>query len=1203
MAALAVLATVGSCQKEPVQPEVEQTPVVELEYQDVTFNVTAPSGPQTKTTYGETVTFETALEVEVYVGEGNAYGAEGQWLPEVKKSINKISDTEWEVTISLVKNYHYDIVFWAQRAENAPYTLDWESGKITADYTVAANDVTRDAFYHLCENYNYLTDGAGQSSYKIQLKRPFAQINLGASDYAALLELYEFVGKTNSDLATTITTATAEVPSILNVLDGTADTGAEVKFALAATTADGSYDLTAEKNNINVNEKSYTLVGSNYIFANTNRPDNPIVEMTLKFSYNNQSFDINVPNVPYARNYQTNILGNFFTSEAKFDVVIVPEFEKEDEYVHVWDGYTTSAPAVVDGEYIITTGAELAWVAEQVNSGENDFAGKTIKVVEEIRLSGYPWTPIGTSQNPFKGTFVGAVPATKSAAAPATIAGLYVNETEGPAGLVGVLKGGEVINLSLVEPNVNGESFVGAVVGKIFPDGLVEGVTVTGGQVNGNHFVGGIVAHAYGSVKNCVIDGTVVTGTPVKDNEDLDGDKVGGVIGYHAPDADGTEVSGNVVKNVTVSAKRDAGAVAGAANADNVKGNIVEKATIGSTEAPIAKNAGIIVGRVLAGTLNPKDNTYNHENIYVNGEQAKPAEYKFEVTYDAEATDLPVEGGSVTVKVAGNVAWTVAVPEGVTASSAEGEGDAELTFTVGVNEKTEVASYTIVIATEEEACEVKSYEIVVNQAAAKPEFVKATVAEFLAAAEDETVYELTGVITSVANTTYGNFYLKDATGEVYIYGLCSPEGAQKYWAQSSAKVGDTITVRTVRTSYNGTTQGKNAIFVALVPFVAQASEWGVVGDLNEWGKTPDVVMYNTWHTENLYVAYNVEIASGAFKIRANNNWDDTKNYGLETAGNIYGDKYYSLVLGSGSQNATPMVYGTYDVYFDLTNSRVALMTPGKAYSEAVDGGKPVTVIAGLKDHKWGVAGSFQGWDPANAVEAVVEGDWAVAKNVTLNSGAEFKFVADNAWTLSYGAACDVNVGTTYTTYDNGGNMKFVGEAGAYNLYFSLLDATFYMEEYVEAPTQFVKVTSLSDITADASYLLVYEIKGTTGKVFTGVDNATGSYKTVTIENSTIQYDETLDVVNISQTGDGYAFKIGGKYISGKSGSNTIVFNDKEVATTVKFETDGKISIYSNSTYFVFNSATSNGDRFRFYKETTVNGNTSTYVKPALYKLQ
>ena len=94
--------------------------------------------------------------------------------------------------------------------------------------------------------------------------------------------------------------------------------------------------------------------------------------------------------------------------------------------------------------------------------------------------------------------------------------------------------------------------------------------------------------------------------------------------------------------------------------------------------------------------------------------------------------------------------------------------------------------------------------------------VVATVAEFLAATEDSTIYELTGVITSVANTEYGNFYLKDSTAEVYIYGLCSPTGAQKYWAESGVKVGDTITVQTVRTSYNGVAQGKNAIYVSHV---------------------------------------------------------------------------------------------------------------------------------------------------------------------------------------------------------------------------------------------------------------------------------------------------------------------------------------------------------------------------------------------------
>ncbi|MDO5497223.1 MAG: hypothetical protein Q4F45_05010, partial [Alistipes sp.] len=325
------------------------------------------------------------------------------------------------------------------------------------------------------------------------------------------------------------------------------------------------------------------------------------------------------------------------------------------------------------------------------------------------------------------------------------------------------------------------------------------------------------------------------------------------------------------------------------------------------------------------------------------------------------------------------------------------------------------------------------------------------VAEFLAAPVDATkMYELTGVITRVANTTYGNFDLTDETGTVYIYGLNSPENVEKYWAASGAKLGDTITVQTVRAAFNGTAQGDHALFVSLVPFVAQASEWGLCGDLNGWA-APDVALMTTWKSDKLFVAENVNIASGSFKIRANNEWNDAKNYGLSVAGKIYADKYYSLLNGAGSQNATPMDYGTYDVWFDLENERVALMTPGKDYAEAEDGGEPVVVIEGLTDHTWGMIGSFAASNNWNAdVAMVIEGDYAVAKNVTLANGNEFKFRADGAWTLSYGSACDVNVGEVYKTYNNGNNMKFVGEDGAYDIYFSMVDASFYLKAHASA---------------------------------------------------------------------------------------------------------------------------------------------------------
>ena len=111
----------------------------------------------------------------------------------------------------------------------------------------------------------------------------------------------------------------------------------------------------------------------------------------------------------------------------------------------------------------------------------------------------------------------------------------------------------------------------------------------------------------------------------------------------------------------------------------------------------------------------------------------------------------------------------------------------------------------------------------------EPSVVKATVAEFLAAAEDSTIYELTGEITRMYrednpnDTLYGNFYLKDATGEVLIYGLMDKDG-NKYWEASGVKIGDTITVQTIRTSFSGTPQGKNATYISHTPGSGETPE-------------------------------------------------------------------------------------------------------------------------------------------------------------------------------------------------------------------------------------------------------------------------------------------------------------------------------------------------------------------------------------------
>ncbi len=73
-------------------------------------------------------------------------------------------------------------------------------------------------------------------------------------------------------------------------------------------------------------------------------------------------------------------------------------------------------------------------------------------------------------------------------------------------------------------------------------------------------------------------------------------------------------------------------------------------------------------------------------------------------------------------------------------------------------------------------------------------------------------YYITGVMTNLSNTQFGNFYLKDADGnEIYIYGLYSADGKTRYDAMSYKPVnGDELTVYTVLGCYYGAPQGKSA---------------------------------------------------------------------------------------------------------------------------------------------------------------------------------------------------------------------------------------------------------------------------------------------------------------------------------------------------------------------------------------------------------
>ena len=104
-----------------------------------------------------------------------------------------------------------------------------------------------------------------------------------------------------------------------------------------------------------------------------------------------------------------------------------------------------------------------------------------------------------------------------------------------------------------------------------------------------------------------------------------------------------------------------------------------------------------------------------------------------------------------------------------------------------------------------------------------------TIEEFLAKPDDDNkAYQIGGIITSIVMdkddatkpNKYGNFYIKDHTGEAYIYGLLPEKGGaagQDVLTEKGLKVGDFVSLAAPKSSYKEAPQAKNAWLLAAYP--------------------------------------------------------------------------------------------------------------------------------------------------------------------------------------------------------------------------------------------------------------------------------------------------------------------------------------------------------------------------------------------------
>ena len=538
-----MMLTAGSCQRE-------------IEYLDgdtkVTFEVST-GDIATRASEIATAKNITVLHWELYgsdirtatapYGEGTVTDTDG--------------DKTFTVNLRLVADQDYNIVFWAETEHGATHyeTSDLRNVKIKTYADENANDESRAAFFAV---HRFETENGVNVNEQVTLYRPFAQINLGTTTYETSLNMVNGGKVAVNSTEMTVTS----IANVFNTLDGVGvaeNFDGKVTFKAAAT-PNGEADKTQKL--LTVNEEGYYWIGMNYLIVVDNAGT---TDVDVVLNTNMGVVEHSIANVPIKENYRTNILGDFLTTGAKFNIVVDERFEVPDFVVD------PDAPAN-EKLYRVQTVDELLKYAYMVNYVDktlelelrNDITLPQYEIavdhtnqtyvytttpvtVENGIPSGNNWVAIGDYDT--SDWFYGKINGKEH-----TISGVRMVSTTHVAGFIGYAEcGGTVIeNLNLSDVVVyNTAAYTGALVawmgdgvvvrnchltdvhvwGKSSNTGAITSYPITRGRaddetcviencsvdatstVTGTDYVGGIAGRNYGSIVKKCYNAATITGT------------------------------------------------------------------------------------------------------------------------------------------------------------------------------------------------------------------------------------------------------------------------------------------------------------------------------------------------------------------------------------------------------------------------------------------------------------------------------------------------------------------------------------------------------------------------------------------------------------------------------------------------------------------------------------------------------------------
>ncbi|MBO5216663.1 MAG: leucine-rich repeat domain-containing protein [Alistipes sp.] len=308
VAAFGMLMT--ACSKDEVaQPVAEKS--------TVTFTVAAPE-LATRADLGDGTT-ATQLSWAVY--------DKNHTLLFQSSEVTVMSDLKATVEIPFVNGMEYNILFWAE-AVQSPYSVDWAN--LEVGYTNAAalvsNSEKYDAFY--CY-FTELDEVTGPVNEEVELKRPFAQLNIKTNDHDNAVK-----SGLNVDQVSVEISEGCDKFSLANGEGIKAATGTKITFGNATKVANDHLAV-------------------NYLFTCGQKS-----LINVKFSYTDgdltkggdASGSMEFAAVPVQRNYRTNIVGSLLTSDGTFEVEIKPGFEGEYAFQAIEDN---NSAIVYEAPYMI----------------------------------------------------------------------------------------------------------------------------------------------------------------------------------------------------------------------------------------------------------------------------------------------------------------------------------------------------------------------------------------------------------------------------------------------------------------------------------------------------------------------------------------------------------------------------------------------------------------------------------------------------------------------------------------------------------------------------------------------------------------------------------------------------------------------------------------------------------------------------------